>query len=303
MKPSKYILPIICGPTAAGKTACAIAVAKEFDGEIVSADSRQLFRGIDIGTAKPTKDEQERIRHHFVDILSIDQDYTAGKFETDALQCIADINQRHKMPILVGGSGMYIKAVVDGFDPLPTDAGLKAEIQNFYDQNGLEALQNRLKKADPDYFHKVDVQNHMRLMRGIEILELTGKKMENLQSNDPKDRPFIPLFIGLDTPRKNLFDQIDRRVDKMIEEGLIEEARDIMEYRNCQALQTVGYKELFPYFDGTYDLARAIELVKRNTRRYAKRQLTWLRKNPSIKWFNPIDYQGIANYIRQQIQG
>lgn len=302
MKSAKYVLPIICGPTAAGKTACAITLAQEFDGEIISADSRQFFKGIDIGTAKSTKAEQESVPHHFIDFLSIEEDYTAGKFETDAIQCITDIHQRNKLPILVGGSGMYIKAVVEGLDPLPADADLKAEIQTFYNSYGLEALQNRLKKADPDYLHKMDVQNHMRLMRAIEIAELSGKKIQELQSNNPKDRPFKPVFIGLDMPRKDLYDQIDRRVDKMIEEGLVEEARSLIKYRNSQALQTVGYKELFPYFDGTYDLERAIELVKRNTRRYAKRQLTWLRKNPDIKWFKYSEYQYITQFIQTQIQ-
>ncbi len=302
MEPAKYVLPVICGPTAAGKTACAIAVAQKFDGEIVSADSRQFYKGIDIGTAKPTVAEQESIKHHLIDFLSLDEKYTAGKFETDAMRFISDIHHRNKLPIVVGGSGMYIKAVAEGLDPLPTDSGLKAEIQAFYDRNGLTALQNRLKKADPEYFCKVDVQNQMRLMRAIEIVELTGKKIEGLQSTDPKDRPFRPVFIGLDIPRNNLYNQINCRVDKMIEEGLIEEARDVMKYRNCQSLQTVGYKELFPYFDGTYGLERAVELIKRNTRRYAKRQLTWLRKNPSIQWFKPTDYQSIINHIQEVIQ-
>lgn len=302
MKPAKYVLPIICGPTAAGKTACAIALAQEFNGEIISADSRQFFNGIDIGTAKPSKIEQDSIRHHFINFLSLEDEYTAGKFENEAIQCINDIHQRNKVPILVGGSGMYIKAVVEGLDPLPADTRLKAEIQTFYDAYGLKALQNRLKEADPDYFQEIDVQNHMRLMRAIEITELSGKKIKDLHSQIPKDRPFKPVYIGLDMPRKNLYAQINSRVDKMIEEGLVEEARNVIDYRNTQALQTVGYKELFPYFDGAYDLARAVELVKRNTRRYAKRQLTWLRSNSEIEWFKPTDYLDIIHYLRTQIQ-
>lgn len=302
MEISKYSLPIICGPTAVGKTASAIAIAKEFDGEIISTDSRQFFKGIDIGTAKPTIAEMAAAPHHFIDSLSIEEGYTAGKFETDALNRIAEIHGRNKVPILTGGSGMYIKAVVEGLDPLPADAGVRGEIQSFYEQNGLEALQNRLNKLDPAYYHKIDQQNHIRLIRAIEIAELSGKKIDELQSNEAKDRPFTPIFIGLELPRQQLYEQIDKRVDKMIEAGLLDEARAVLKFKNFQALQTVGYKELFPYFEGKYDLDRAIELIKRNTRRYAKRQLTWLRKNEAINWFESNDYQSIISFLNTRIQ-
>lgn len=303
MQQKKYVLPIICGPTASGKTSCAINLAEKFDGEIISADSRQFFKGINIGTAKPSKAEQKNIPHHFIDFLALEEEYTAGKFEKEALECCNNIIQRNKLPILTGGSGMYIKALVEGLDALPSDTDLKEKLQSLYDEFGLEALQDRLKKADPEYFQKIDLNNPMRLMRAIEIAELSGKPIRKLRSAIPKERPFTPLYIGLDIPRETLYDQVNQRVDKMIAEGLVDEVRSVQKYKDSQALQTVGYKELFPYFEGEYDLEKAVDLVKRNTRRYAKRQLTWLRKNSEIKWFNYSDFQGIAQYVGSEIHG
>lgn len=283
-----------------GKSACAIEVAQSLDGEIISADSRQFFRKLSIGTAKPSPDERAAVPHHFVDFLDPDAEYTAGRFEIEALSCIAEIHARQKLPILVGGSGMYIKAVTEGLDPLPTDRDLRLEIEHYYEKYGLEVLGERLRKIDPAKFQNIDQQNYIRLIRAVEIVELTGKTHAQLHSGKPKERPFSPLFIGLDRPRAELYQTIDRRVDQMIDEGLVEEAKSVLSYKNHQALQTVGYKELIPYFDGDYDLPRATELIKRNTRRYAKRQLTWLRKNKAVKWFNYLDYKGIIAYIKAQ---
>lgn len=285
-----------------GKSACAIEAAKRFGGEIVSADSRQFYKDLNIGTAKPTKKERAEIRHHFIDFLELSEDYSAGRFEQEALECIDSIHNRGKLPILVGGSGMYIRAVVEGLDALPTDPKLRNEIQDFYHKNGIRALQNRLKKIDADYFKKIDQKNFMRLIRAIEVSELTGEKHINLLSNTPKKRHFYPLYIGLQRERKELYDTINKRVDWMLEIGLLAEAKSAIAFKQNQALQTVGYRELFAYLEGIHNLEKAVELIKRNSRRYAKRQLTWLRKNEAINWFQYNDYDTINAFIKTKIK-
>lgn len=285
-----------------GKSACAIEAAKRFGGEIVSADSRQFYKDLNIGTAKPTKKERAEIRHHFIDFLELSEDYSAGRFEQEALECIDSIHDRGKLPILVGGSGMYIRAVVEGLDALPTDPKLRNEIQDFYHKNGIRALQIRLKNIDADYFKKIDQKNFMRLIRAIEVSELTGEKHINLLSNTPKKRHFYPLYIGLQRERKELYDTINKRVDWMLEIGLLAEAKSAIAFKQSQALQTVGYRELFAYLEGIHNLEKAVELIKRNSRRYAKRQLTWLRKNEAINWFQYNDYDTINAFIKTKIK-
>lgn len=299
---SNFPLLVICGPTAVGKSACAIEAAKRFGGEIVSADSRQFYKDLNIGTAKPTKKERAEIRHHFIDFLELSEDYSAGRFEQEALECIDSIHDRGKLPILVGGSGMYIRAVVEGLDALPTDPKLRNEIQDFYHKNGIRALQIRLKNIDADYFKKIDQKNFMRLIRAIEVSELTGEKHINLLSNTPKKRHFYPLYIGLQRERKELYDTINKRVDWMLEIGLLAEAKSAIAFKQSQALQTVGYRELFAYLEGIHNLEKAVELIKRNSRRYAKRQLTWLRKNEAINWFQYNDYDTINAFIKTKIK-
>lgn len=299
---TKPLLIVILGATAVGKTALALDLAKRFNGEIISADSRQFYRELSIGTAKPTKEELAIVPHHLIDMLSISEEYTAGKFENDAVRVIDQILETGKIPIMVGGSGLYIKAVLEGLDSLPSNPNLRAEIEDFYEREGLEALQNRLKAIDPVYLSQIDHHNHVRLIRAIEILELSQVKMKDLLRDSAKRRNFSPLLIGIEKPRPILYKAIDKRVDAMMKAGLEAEAKNVIAYKDNQALQTVGYKELFAYFAGEYNLKRAVELIKRNTRHYAKRQMTWLRKVDDINWFTPADQVKIVDLIKAELK-
>ena len=298
----KPLLIVIVGPTAVGKSALALEISKKLKGEIISADSRQFYRELSIGTAKPSPSELAEIPHHLINMLSISEEYTAGKFENDAIRVIDSIHKKGLLPVMVGGSGLYIKAVLDGLDSLPSNPNVRAEIEKFYETQGLEALQNRLQKLDSEYYRKMDKQNHVRLIRAIEILELSVVKMDDLLRASPKRRNFTPLIIGLERPRNQLYNTINQRVDEMIKNGLVEEARSVIKYQDNQALQTVGYKELFPHFKGEYDLKRATELIKQNTRHYAKRQITWLRKMDDVQWFNHDDHAKIIDLIKSKIR-
>lgn len=298
----KPLLIVIVGPTAVGKSALALEICRKLKGEIISADSRQFYRELSIGTAKPSSTELAEIPHHLINMLSISEDYTAGKFENDAVRVIDKINADGLVPVMVGGSGLYIKAVLEGLDSLPSNPNLRAEIESFYETQGLEALQIRLENLDPQYYRKIDKHNHVRLIRAIEILELSEVKMQDLLRSSPKRRNFTPLIIGLERPRNELYKTINKRVDEMIKEGLIEEARSVVKYQDNQALQTVGYKELFPHFKGEYDLKRATELIKQNTRHYAKRQITWLRKVDDVHWFKHDDHAKIIDFIKTEIR-
>ncbi|NEN24069.1 tRNA (adenosine(37)-N6)-dimethylallyltransferase MiaA [Cryomorpha ignava] len=299
---TKPLLIVILGATAVGKTALALAIAKKFNCEIISADSRQFYRELTIGTAKPSKEELALVPHHLIDMLSISEDYTAGKFENDAVRVIDQILETGKIPIMVGGSGLYVKAVLEGLDSLPSNPNLRTEIEDFYEREGLEALQNRLKAVDPVYLSQIDQHNHVRLIRAIEILELSKVKMKDLLRDSAKRRNFSPLIIGLEKPRPILYKTIDKRVDAMMKAGLEAEAKNVIAFKDNQALQTVGYKELFAYFDGEYNLKRAVELIKRNTRHYAKRQMTWLRKVDDINWFTPADQDKIIDLIKSELK-
>lgn len=299
---TKPLLIVILGPTAVGKTELSLAIAKKFNGEIISADSRQFYRELNIGTAKPTNEELAAVPHHLINMLSISEDYTAGKFENDAMRVIDRIHGSGKTPILVGGSGLYIKAVLEGLDSLPSNPNLRAEIEGFYEREGLEALQNRLRAVDPVHYSQIDRHNHVRLIRAIEILELSQVKMKDLLRTSAKRRNFSPLIIGLEKPRAALYKAIDNRVDEMMKAGLEAEARRVIAYKDNQALQTVGYKELFDHFEGEYNLKRAVELIKRNTRHYAKRQMTWLRKVDDINWFTPADQVKIIDLIKSELK-
>lgn len=290
---------VICGPTAVGKTELGVSLAKKYNGEVISADSRQFFKELSIGTAKPDAEEMDNIPHHFINSLSVGESYTAGNFEADASALIGDIFDRNKTPIVVGGSGLYIKAAMEGLDDLPSDKELRREIETYFENNGLKALQHRLRKADKAKYQEIDEKNHVRLIRAIEIAELGG---EQVAGNPPQERNFTPIYIALNIPREELYRRIDARVDLMIATGLEAEARKLNKARNTQALQTVGYRELFPFFDGEYSKDHAIELIKRNTRRYAKRQLTWLRKMENITWFNPVaDRNAIFKFAEKEL--
>lgn len=295
-KPASARIPVIQGPTASGKTAVAVWLAETFGGEVISADSRQFYREMSIGTAKPDASEMRGIPHHFINSLSVTDAYTAGRFEAEAVALADEIIARGKTPIVAGGSGLYVKAFCEGLDDLPQDDGIRDELKAIFAEKGIEPLQEMMRALDPAYFAEADVQNPVRMMRGIELVRLSGKPIAELRAGQKKPRNFTPVKIGLELPRRELYARIDARVDAMMEAGLAEEARALIGHKDRQALQTVGYRELFAHFEGLTDLERAVELIKRNTRRYAKRQLTWLRNDPEIRMFHPDDREGMARY-------
>ena len=291
-------LIVIIGSTAVGKTALSIHLAKELGTEIISADSRQFYKELTIGTAKPGSEELNTVKHHFIGNISINDYYNAYKFETEALDTLNNIFSTHKHAVMVGGSGLYINAVCDGIDELPDyDKPLREELENTFKTKGIEELRLQLKKLDPDYYATVDLANPKRLMRAIEVCLQTGKTYSSLRINEAKERDFKTTKIGLNREREELYDIINRRVDMMIERGLVDEARKLYEYRSLNALNTVGYKELFHYFDNKISLEYAIEKIKTNTRRYAKRQLTWFNKDKAINWFHPDETEKIKTFI------
>ncbi len=298
----KFPVVFVCGPTAVGKTALSILLAKQFNGEIISADSRQFYKELSIGTAKVTKTEMDGIPHHFIDSLSISESYTAGKFEADGIACIESIHARGKLPVVVGGSGLYIKALIEGLDNLPSDEKIRTQLNRRFETDGLEPLLNELRQLDPEYAEKADIQNPVRVIRALEIIELTGLPVSKQQSRSSKKRSFYPIIIGLNRDRSQLYKTIDQRVHQMIEAGLVEEARSVLKFEGSQALQTVGYQELFPFFRNEQTLEESIELIKRNSRRYAKRQLTWLRKTDGVHWFEAGDSEKVCRWVAEKMR-
>lgn len=295
---SKKHLIIIGGATATGKTDLAIALARHFRTEIVSADSRQFYREMSIGTAKPSAEELAAAKHHFINSRSISENYSVGDFEKDALEVLEAIFQKNETAILAGGSGLYIRAVCEGLDdfpPVPTDTleALKGKL----DSGGIEALQAELASADPEYFDRVDRNNPHRLIRALAVIRASSRPFSSFRTQKKAVRPFHPIYILLDLEREELYQKINRRVDEMIASGLVEEARQLYPDRHLNALQTVGYQELFEYFGGEISLEEAIEKIKQNSRRYAKRQVTWFRKDPHWQRFRPGDNALIINYI------
>jgi tRNA dimethylallyltransferase len=280
-----------------GKTAIAIHLAKILGTEIISADARQFYREMSIGTAKPNQNELLEVQHHFINNLSIKDEYNAGKFEQEAIHKIAEIHTKNQFAIMVGGSGLFIKAVCDGFDEMPNiDPNIRIELNQEFEQNGLEFLLKELRQLDPDYFGLVDKNNTQRVIRALEVCKGTGKPFSSFRNAKKAQRNFQSIKIGLQLERKLLYNTIDNRVDKMLEMGLIEEAKNLIPFQHLNALQTVGYSELFDYFNGKIDLEEAIRLIKRNTRHYAKRQMTWFNKDLEIKWFTPNQLDEIKNY-------
>ncbi|MFB9845329.1 tRNA (adenosine(37)-N6)-dimethylallyltransferase MiaA [Mucilaginibacter ginsenosidivorans] len=278
-------LLVIVGPTASGKTALAIEVAKKLQTEIISADSRQFYREMSIGTAKPTPEELDQAKHYFVDSHSIAENFSVGDFEKQGLELLETIFKRHDTAVMVGGSGLYIRAICEGFDELPSaSAELRTKLNKDFEDRGIAYLQERLKQADPVYFERVDINNPQRIIRALEVFESTGVPFSAYHKSVVDERPFKSIKIGIDFPRELLYQRINQRVDDMVKQGLIEEAKALLPYRHLNALNTVGYSELFNYFDGKTDLESAISLIKQNTRRFAKRQLTWFRKDQDIKW-------------------
>ncbi|MES2629971.1 MAG: tRNA (adenosine(37)-N6)-dimethylallyltransferase MiaA [Bacteroidota bacterium] len=300
---NKKTLIVIAGPTAIGKTELAIKLANFFSTEIVSADSRQFFREMSIGTAKPTPAELDRAVHHFVDFLPAEQFFSAGDFEKAALATIQDIFTRADTAILVGGSGLYIQAVTEGFDEFPNvPASIREALNEALDANGIEPLANELRELDPVYAQTADLSNPQRVIRALEVCRFSGRPYSSFKTGISKKRPFKVIKIGLTTDREKLYERINRRVDAMIAEGLIEEARGLKDKQHLNALQTVGYSELFTHFDDKSSLEEAIGLIKQNTRRYAKRQLTWFKKDPEMKWFEAEDEEGVIDYIKDELK-
>ena len=291
-------LIVICGPTASGKTKLALQVAKHFSAEIISADSRQVYKELKIGSAPPTDAELKEVKHHFIASRHLDEDYNAGAFEKDVLTLLDKLFQVNKYAILVGGSGLYIDAVCNGFDKVPSSFHeLRKQLQDLYEAEGIEQLQLQLKELDPDYYRKIDLSNPQRLMRALEVCMGTGKPYSLLREGKKNTRDFRIIKIGLELPRDALYKRIDARVDEMMKAGLLEEAKNLISKKELNALQTVGYKELFDFFETTTTLEEAIDLIKRNSRRYAKRQLTWFRRDKEIQWVGPDDLISVTQFI------
>lgn len=284
-------LLVISGPTAVGKTDLCVRLAQHLHTEIVSADSRQFFRELTIGTAKPTPEEMGGIPHHFIDSHSIQEEYNAGRFEQDALALLQQLFQKHRVVLLTGGSGLYLQAVTEGFDDMPVALPeVRAQLHQELAEGGLGPLVDELARLDPVTYDRIDRQNHQRVLRALEITRATGQPFSSFHGQKKAaERPFHVVKVALNREREELYQRIDQRMDQMLASGLEAEARALYPFRHHNALQTVGYKELFDYFEGHYDYAEAVRLLKRNSRHYAKRQLTWLRRDPEYQWAHPAE--------------
>jgi tRNA dimethylallyltransferase len=286
---TKKFLAVVQGPTAIGKTALTIALAKHYDTEIISADSRQFYKEMRIGTAIPSPEELSIVKHHFIHHISIEEFYTAGDFERDTLDLLDRLFQQRDIVFLTGGSGLYVDAVLHGFDNLPSSSPeIRENLNKIHAEQGISVLQQMLKEQDFDYYQKADIDNPKRLIRALEVIAFSGKKYSSFFNQKKTTRNFTPIKIGLTADRKLIYERIEKRVDVMMSQGLLDEAQKLYSQKHLNALQTVGYRELFDYMEGKFTLEEAVAEIKKNTRRYAKRQLTWLRKDEEIKWF---DYQ------------
>ena len=289
---------MIAGPTAVGKTDVAIQVAQHFDAEILSADSRQCYREMTIGTAKPSFEELSQVKHHFINSHSITEDLNAADYEQLALQYCSEIFKDKNLAVVCGGTGLYIKALCEGIDDMPkTDKAIEKQLQQGFEENGIMWLQEKVAKEDPDFFETAEQQNPSRLIRGLAFKMTTGQSINNFRSGKKKQRPFQIIKIALELPRAELYERINYRVDKMMEAGLLEEATALYPQRQLKNLQTVGYTEIFDFLGGNTDLKLGIELIKQHSRNYAKRQLTWFKKDKEFEWFPPIDAPNILQYI------
>lgn len=297
----KYLI-LIAGPTAVGKTQLSLSIAEQYKTDIISCDSRQFYKEMCIGTAVPNADELSRIKHHFIQNLSIEDNYSIGQFERDALAKIKALHKNNKVVVMVGGSGMYIDAVCKGLDDFPpVPDSIREELNLRHQNEGLDALKEELMKLDPDYHELVDSSNPHRIIRAIEVCMVSGKPFSSFRKQQAKKRNFKTVKIILNREREELYSRINKRVDEMMTEGLLEEVKKLYDYKDCNALQTVGYKELFAYFDGEWDLETAIEEIKKNTRRYAKRQMTWFRRDPNNHFFKPENESEIMAYLKENI--
>ena len=298
MASSGKTLIVITGPTAVGKTQLCLEIARHFDIPIINADSRQIYKELSIGTAQPSAEEQQLVRHYFVGTLSLEDYYSASLFEQQVLALLGKLFQTSDYALMAGGSMMYIDAVCDGIDDIPTiDDETRATMKQRLADEGLEKLCEELQRLDPEYYEIVDRQNPKRVVHALEICTMTGRTYTSFRKREKKDRPFRIIKIGLNRDREELYNRINARVDKMMQQGLLEEAQNLFRMRELNALNTVGYKELFEYFNGRWSLDEAVERIKGNTRRYARKQLTWYKKDPLIRWFHPDQKKDIIDYI------
>lgn len=298
----KHLITIV-GPTAIGKTSLSIALAQEFNCEIISCDSRQFFKEMQIGTAVPTAAELAGAKHHFIQNKSIFENYTVGDFEKEAIAKLDELFQTNDYAILVGGSGLYVDAVLKGFDDFPEiETAVREKVSLKYNELGIAYLQTELEKLDPNYFEVVAKENPQRMMRALEVCIGTGKPYSSFLNQKKNTRNFSPILIGLEAERTVIYDRINQRVDLMLEDGLLAEAEKLFPHKDLNALQTVGYRELFEHFEGKITFEFAIEEIKKNTRRFAKRQLTWFKRNPETQWFDYLtDKKEIVKYIKSKI--
>lgn len=295
---STNTLVVITGPTGVGKSDTAVWLARELNAEIISADSRQLYRDIPIGTAAPTAEQMTEVKHHFVGTLSLEEYYSAAQFEDDVMQLLPQLFARSPYVVMCGGSMMYVDAVCKGIDNIPTISDeIRREVVERFERDGAEAMREELRRLDPVYYNQVDLKNHKRVIHAVEICLQAGRPYSELRTNSVKQRPFRIVKIGLNLPREQLFDRINRRVEKMIEAGLVDEARRFYPQRHLNSLNTVGYKELFAWMDGTMDYDTAVARIQKNTRVYAKKQLTWYAKDTDMHWFAPSDHQEILKLV------
>lgn len=295
-------LILITGPTAIGKTGLAVFIAQQLHTEIISFDSRQFYKEMNIGTAVPSDEELKSVPHHFIQNLSIHDDYSVGDFEKDALKKLEELFQKYDSVVMVGGSGLFEKAVTEGLDVFPdVNPKIREELNQEFEKFGIEKLQEELKNSDAAYYQQVDLNNHHRLIRALEIIRETGKPFSSFRKNKSAERNFNIIKIGLELPREEIYDRINRRVDLMMENGLLDEVKSLYEFKHLNSLQTVGYKELFDYLDGKIELDFAVSEIKKNSRRYAKRQLTWWRKDENIHWFSPNQKSEILQFINDLI--
>lgn len=301
MKTEESTLICIVGPTAIGKTNLSIELANYFSTEILSADSRQFFKEMEIGTGVPSQNELSQAKHRFIQHISIKRDYNVGEFEKEAIEVLDTIFKTHSKAILVGGSGLYQKAITEGLDIFPEiPLDIRSNIEDLLNSKGLVALQSLLKKKDPEYYKQIELSNPRRLTRALEVIETSGKPYSTFLNQTKPKRSFNSNKIGLDAPREVIYKRIEKRVDEMIANGLLDEAKSLYPFKHLNALQTVGYKELFAHFEGKATKTEAISEIKKNTRRFAKRQLTWFKKDPQIKWFHyETSREEIISYIKK----
>lgn len=291
-------LIVVVGATGSGKTDLSIRLAQHYGAPVVSTDSRQIYRGLPIGTAQPTDEQLQAAEHHFISSHDITQNFNCGEYEVQALALLERLFANHGTVVAVGGSGLYVRALCEGMDDLPqADEQLRAQLTERMEREGVAALAEELRRLDPEYYGQVDRSNPARVQRALEVCLQTGRPYSQQRLGVRRERPFRIVKVGVDMPREVLYGRIDRRVDAMMEAGLEQEARAVYPFRHLNSLQTVGYKELFEWFDGAISREQAVELIKRNTRRYAKRQLTWFRRDAEIGWFAPDDFDRIVEYI------